>query len=228
MNMTQAVQFGLLLAGAYLLGSVPTAYLVARWRRGIDIRRFGSGNIGVSNVLASGSRGTALIVVAFDLLKAAAPVYLARAMNVPVYQQVAAGIAAICGHNWTVFLHFSGGRGILSTLGVLVAFSPWLGAAAVVFNFAWAPFKQFALGTLITLMLLPLLSWFLNGVFRIERSAALSLGLAAILLIAVVRRLTAPRTEFSRSVPTHQLIVNRLLFDRDIRDRKAWLRRRVS
>jgi glycerol-3-phosphate acyltransferase PlsY len=227
-NVAPAVQFGALLAGAYLLGSVPTAYLVARWRRGIDIRRFGSGNIGASNVLAAGSRWTAVIVVAFDLLKAAAPVYAARAINVPVYQQVMVGIAAICGHNWTVFLHFSGGRGILSTLGVLVAFSPWLGAAAMLFNFAWAPFKQFALGTIITLGLLPVVSWFLSSVFSIERSAALSLGFVAILLIAVVRRITAPRTEFSASVPARQLVINRLLFDRDIKDRKAWLNRRLA
>ena len=96
------------------------------------------------------------------------------------------------------------------------------------FNFAWAPFKQFALGTLITLGLLPVLSWFLSGVFSIKRSAALSLGFVAILLIAVFRRITAPRTEFSDSVPTRELVINRLLFDRDIRDRKAWLNRRVS
>ncbi len=222
------VQFGLLLAGAYLLGSVPTAYLVARWRRGIDIRRFGSGNIGASNLVASGSRWTAVIVIAFDLLKGAAPVYVARAINVPVYQQVAVGIAAICGHNWTIFLRFSGGRGILSTLGVVVAFSPLLGAAATLLYFAWAPFKQLALGTLITLSLLPVLSWFLSGVFFIERSAALSLGFIAILLIAVVRRITAPHTEFSSSVPVPVLVINRLLFDRDIRDRKAWLSRRIS
>jgi glycerol-3-phosphate acyltransferase PlsY len=228
MSVTQALQFGSLLAGAYLLGSVPTAYLVARWRRGIDIRRFGSGNIGAANVVAAGSRWTAVIVVAFDLLKGAAPVYVAKATNVPVYEQVTVGIAAICGHNWTVFLRFSGGRGILCTLGVLTAFSPLLGAVATLLNFAWAPFKQFALGTVITLSLLPVLSWFLSGVFFIQRSTALTLGFVAILFIAVIRRITAPRTEFSSSLPMRELVTNRLLFDRDIRDRKAWLSRRVS
>ena len=109
-----------------------------------------------------------------------------------------------------------------------MAFSPLLGAAATLLYFAWAPFKQLALGTLITLSLLPVLSWFLSGVFFIERSAALSLGFIAILLIAVVRRITAPHTEFSSSVPVPVLVINRLLFDRDIRDRKAWLSRRIS
>jgi glycerol-3-phosphate acyltransferase PlsY len=227
MNM-DTVQFVLLLVGAYLLGSVPTAYLVARWRRGIDIRRFGSGNIGASNVLAAGSRWTALIVIVFDFLKAAAPVYLAKTLDVPVYQQVAIGIVAICGHNWTVFLHFSGGRGILCTLGVLTAFSPGLGAAATLFNFAWAPFRQFAIGTLVTLALLPLASWYLSSIFAIQRSAALTSGLVVILLIAMVRRVTAPRTEFSGTLPTRALVVNRLLFDRDIRDRKIWLGRRKA
>lgn len=218
----------LLLIAAYLLGSVPTAYLVARWRRGIDIRRFGSGNIGASNVLASGSRWTSLIVIGFDFLKGAAPVVVSRAISLPVYQQVAVGIAAICGHNWTVFLRFSGGRGVLTTLGVVFALAPWLALALLIINFAFAPFKQFSFGTLIVLILLPVSSWFLAEPFGIERSVQLSLGFVAILLLLLVRRLTAPRSELAATVSTRELVVHRLLFDRDIRDRKLWLSRRIS
>jgi glycerol-3-phosphate acyltransferase PlsY len=219
------LKFVLLIVGAYLLGSVPTAYLVAKWRRGIDIRRFGSGNVGASNVLAAGSRWSSLIVIAFDLFKGMAPVYVARAVDLQVYQQVVVGLAAIGGHNWTVFLRFSGGRGVLTTLGVLFALAPWLALALLAVAFAWLPFGQFALGTLIALVLLPVLSWFLSGVFNIEKSLSLSVGFAAILMLVVVRRLTAPRTEFWATVPRGEILVNRLLYDRDIRDRKAWLGR---
>jgi glycerol-3-phosphate acyltransferase PlsY len=222
------IAFAFLLIGAYLLGSVPTAYLVARWRRGIDIRRFGSGNIGASNVLAAGSRWTSLIVIGFDFLKGAAPVALARAINMPVYQQVAVGMAAICGHNWTVFLRFSGGRGVLTTLGVVFALAPWLALALLLINFAFAPFKQFALGTLVVLILLPVFSWFLADPFHIERSLQLSLGYVAILLLLLVRRLTAARSELAATVSTRELVIYRLVFDRDIRDRRLWLSRRAS
>jgi len=201
----------LLVIGAYLLGSIPTAYLVARWRRGIDIRRFGSGNVGITNVLASGSRWSSLIVFVFDLLKGAFPVFLARNIGLQPYQWIIVGLAAICGHNWTIFLRFSGGRGILTTLGVILAIAPWLALTMLVLNFLFTPFRQFAVGTLVVLVLIPLLSWLAPNVFAIEKSAALSIGFVAILLLAVVRRLTAPRSEFAATVSTGELMANRLI-----------------
>lgn len=221
-------QFVLLVLGAYLLGSVPTAYLVARWRRGIDLRRFGSGNIGASNVVASGSRWSSLIVIIFDLSKGAVPVLIARGINMPVYQQVMVGLAAVSGHNWPVFLRFNGGRGILTTLGVVLAIAPWLGVALTVLAFACIPFGQFALGTLVALMLLPVLGWFFSGVFQVQQSLPLALGFVAFLVIVVIRRLTANRSRPASGEPLGEVMLNRLLFDRDIRDRKAWISRRMQ
>jgi len=218
-------EFVLLIIGAYLLGSVPTAYLVARWRRGIDIRRYGSGNVGAANIVAAGSRWSSLIVIIFDIAKGMAPVYVAQVINLQLYQQVVVGLAAISGHNWPVFLRFSGGRGLLTTLGVVFVMTPWLALALAVLAFAWLPFGQFSLGTLIALILLPVLSWFLRATFGFEEPLTLTLGFVAILLLLIVRRLTAPRTELSATVSQGELIVNRLLFDRDIRDRKAWVKR---
>jgi glycerol-3-phosphate acyltransferase PlsY len=222
------VEFPLLLVGAYLLGSVPTAYLVAKWRRGIDIRRFGSGNVGLSNAVASGSRWTIFIVISIDFLKGAVPVFLAGSyvIGLPLYQQIAIGLAAICGHNWPVYLRFSGGRGVLTTLGVLFPLVPWLAITGLALNCVFLPFRQFALGTCLVIVVLPVLSWFTSGFFRIEQSIILTLGIAAIALLLFIRRLTAPRTEFSSSVSSGQLLLNRLLFDRDIRDRKKWLNRK--
>lgn len=218
-------EFVLLIIGAYLLGSVPTAYLVAKWRRGIDIRRFGSGNVGAANIVAAGSRWSSIIVIVFDLAKGFAPVYVAKeVIGLQQYQQVIVGLLAIAGHNWPVFLRFNGGRGILAALGVVFAFAPWLALVLAVVAFAWLPFGQFAFGTLLALLLLPILSWAVPGLFAVQRSLELTLGFAGVLLIAVIRRLTAPRS--STGVPAGELIVNRLLFDRDIRDRKAWISRK--
>jgi glycerol-3-phosphate acyltransferase PlsY len=219
-------EFVLLIIGAYLLGSVPTAYLVAKWRRGIDIRRFGSGNVGAANIVAAGSRWSSLIVIIFDLAKGFAPVYVAKdVVALQQYQQVVVGLAAISGHNWPVFLHFNGGRGILTTVGVVFAFAWWLALGLTAFAFAWMPFGQFSLGTLIALTLLPVSSWFLRNTLSFSEPLTMTLGFVAILLLLIVRRLTAPRTELSTTVSQGELIVNRLLFDRDIKDRKAWVKR---
>ena len=217
-------EFVLLVIGAYLLGSVPTAYLVAKWRRGIDIRHFGSGNVGAANIVAAGSRWSSIIVIVFDLAKGFAPVYVAKeVIGLQQYQQVIVGLVAIAGHNWPVFLRFNGGRGILAALGVVFALAPWLALVLAVVAFAWLPFGQFAFGTLLALLLLPILGWAVPGPFGVQRSLVLTLGFAGILLIAVIRRLTASRS--STGVPAGELMVNRLLFDRDIRDRKAWISR---
>jgi len=72
---------------------------------------------------------------------------------------------------------------------------------------------------------LPLCSWFLSQPFGIEEPLPLTLGFLAIFIIVLIRRLTAPRTSLSASVPRGQLIINRLLLDRDIRDREAWIKR---
>jgi glycerol-3-phosphate acyltransferase PlsY len=220
--------FFLILLGAYLLGSVPTAYLVARWRRGIDLRRFGSGNVGLSNVLASGSRWSSVIVIVFDLFKGMAPVYVAKVADLQLGQQIIIGLAAICGHNWTVFLKFNGGRGILTALGVIFALQPWLALTMLVVAIAWLPFKQFALGTLLALVMLPPTSWFVTGLLVGDRSVTLTAGFLALTVLAVLRRLTASRTEFWRGQPLSSILWCRLLYDRDIRDRETWLKRQPS
>ena len=89
--------------------------------------------------------------------------------------------------------------------------------------FSCLPFGQFAVGTFCVQILLPIFSWFLSQPFGIKKSLPLTLGFVAILLLLVSRRLTAPRTSVTASVPPGELFVNRLFFDRDIRDRKAWI-----
>jgi glycerol-3-phosphate acyltransferase PlsY len=220
------IAFILLTIGAYFLGSVPAAYLIAKWTRGIDIRKYGSGNAGASNVLTVVSKWWSVPVIIFDVGKGMLAVYIAQLVDLEVYQQVVVGIAAIAGHNWPVFLHFNGGRGGLTTLGVAFIFAPKLAVMLLVIAFLCYPFHQLALGVLMVIGVFPILAWFFSQLFNVAEPLPVSLGFLVILLILVFRRLTAPKTSVTASVSRWQLFVNRLLFDRDIRDRGAWIRRR--
>jgi len=219
------ISFILLVLGAYLLGSVPAAYLAAKLSRGIDLRQYGSGNVGASNVLRVTSKWIGILVIIFDIGKGMILVYLAKEMDMVVYQQVVVGLAVIIGHNWPVFLRFNGGRGILTALGVVFMLAPWLGLIALVIAFSLAPFHQLALGVIIAVAALPLLSWFLSSLLGIAEKLPITLGFLLLFLIVVARRLTAPRAAIAASIGRRQLFVNRLFFDRDIRDRGAWIDR---
>lgn len=219
------VEFGLLILGAYLLGSVPAAYLVAKWSRGIDIRQYGSGNVGASNLLRLTSKWLAIPVTIFDIGKGALAIWVAQLLGLGVAEQIVVGLAAILGHNWPIFLRFQGGRGIFTSLGVILILSPIIGLIILVLAYSFAPFRKLSLGVLIALVSLPILSWFLSQTLGIEERLTITLGYLAILVLAVLKRLTAPRTSVTASVSTGQLLLNRLLLDRDIRDREAWIRR---
>ena len=217
------VRFIPLIIGAYLLGSVPAAYIIARWRRGIDIRTYGSGNVGASNVLAAVSKRWTVPVTIFDIGKGALAVWVAQLLGLGAGQQVTVGICAIIGHNWPIFLQFKGGRGVFTSLGVITMLSPKLGLIVLVMPYLLAPIRQVSLGVFITLTSLPFFSWFLTGPLDIEARLAITLGLAVIGLLGLSRRMIVSRTPPSQSVPTVKLLINRILFDRDIWDRKAWL-----
>ena len=218
------IKFIMLTVVAYLVGSIPTAYLVARWRKGIDIRQYGSGNVGASNVMATVSKGWSVFVTLFDIAKGAGMVWAAQLLGLSTAHQAFVGLAAVVGHNWTVFLHFQGGRGIFTSLGVIFIMAPRVGVFALVFPYLFfAPFKILPLGVTIALILLPLISWLLRVPFAVGQPLPVALCFLAIFLIAMVRRFTAPRSPISASTPTGELALNRLLFDRDIRDREAWI-----
>jgi len=217
------IEFILLILGAYLLGSVPAAYLVAKWRRGIDIRQYGSGNVGASNISATVSKRWSIPVTIFDIGKGALAVWIAQLVGLEAYQQVTVGICTIIGHNWPIFLRFRGGRGVFTSLGVITMLSPKLGLIILVMPYLFAPIRQVAFGVTLALLSLPFFSWFLSEPLDIEKRLPITLGFVALCLIALLRRLMAPRTPLSKSVHPVELVFNRLIFDRDIRDRKAWI-----
>lgn len=219
------VIFSFAIVIAYLLGSIPTAYLAARWCAGVDIRKVGTGNVGSSNVLHTVSKWVAIPVLLFDVAKGALAVLIALLLGLDTLMQVTAGIAAIIGHNWPIFLGFRGGRGIATSLGVILFMAPPVGIIILIGSYLFAPFKQHGLGVFVVVFLMPFMSWFIAGPFGIDERGQVTLGFAVIAGIIFARRLIHRRSELSRTTPAAELIFNRLLFDRDISSRELWLRR---
>ena len=111
--------------GAFLLGSIPTGYLVAR-AKGVDIRRHGSGNIGATNVFRTLGKPLGILVFFIDALKGFSAVWLANHFGQACpWTGIVAAVAAIAGHNYTPWLGFKGGKGIATSAGVLLALMPW-------------------------------------------------------------------------------------------------------
>ena len=209
----------LVIIGGYLLGSIPTAYLMAKLVSGIDLKGVGSGQSGTSNLIRMTSLRVSLPVAFIDLVKGMVMIWVARLMGLSIAIQVAAGLAAIIGHNWPVFLRFNGGRGIITTLGVILFLDPRLaGIALTITGIGVLITHGTAVGVLISLIVLPLISW------AFANPLAFTLGLVAFLLIAVIRRLAVPRSA-EAPASRRQLILNRLVHDRDIGNKQAWVYR---
>jgi acyl phosphate:glycerol-3-phosphate acyltransferase len=112
------------LVAAYLLGSIPFAFLFARYARGLDLRRAGSGNVGAANVLRTTGPRVAIAVLVLDAVKGAAVVVLAGRMAPTLVAAPAAGVAAVLGHIYPVWLRFRGGKGVATAFGVFGTLAP--------------------------------------------------------------------------------------------------------
>jgi glycerol-3-phosphate acyltransferase PlsY len=146
----------LLIAVAYSLGSIPTGLLIARWQKGVDIRRHGSGNIGMTNVLRSVGKGAAALTLVGDLAKGLMPVLLAQAWLISPWPVGLVALAAIIGHMYPLFANFHGGKGVATTLGVFIPLLPGpLLVAFAVFAACVAFRRQISLGSLAAAAALP-------------------------------------------------------------------------
>ncbi len=218
---TTDIQGMLLTATAYLIGSIPTAYIIGRWRKGIDLRTFGSRTLGASNTWTTTGKKEGIAVAIVDvLIKGAMPVAFARLINLPDIYLVITGLSAVVGHNWSIFLKFAGGRGLSIFAGSLLAI--------------WAPAE-----------ILFLLSFFLLGLF-LKKAAVLSiLGLFTVpvlaltlnetneifllctgfLILTVIKRLAPNKDASKRDRPILAILRNRLLYDRDVTLNEEWTHR---
>ena len=169
--------FSLLLG--YLLGSIPSGWLAGRWLKGIDLRDLGSGSTGATNVLRQVGKGPALVVFLIDVGKGAAAVLLARALGLGDWIQVLAGLTALAGHIWPVWLGFKGGKAVATGLGMFLGLAWPVGLASFgVFMAVFSLSRLVSLASVLAAISLPLLMAAGSG-----STANLVVALVAMLLV---------------------------------------------
>ena len=181
-------------AVGYFLGSIPSAYIIARLRKGIDIRNFGVGNAGAVNVFRHVGKWEGLVVAFIDIAKGAGAILIAQALGVSQPWLLGAGFSAFLGHNFPVFIGFRGGKGSATIIGIFLILAPEvigivLGIIAVLMlisrNVAFAICVGFVL-------MLPLIWWF-------EESMVLVFYSLAILIFIGVRSLPDARQAWPKT-----------------------------
>jgi len=203
----------------YAIGCVPVAWLAGR-ARGIDIRERGSGNPGASNVWQTVSRALVVPVGLAQIGQGLAAVVVARAIGQDVAVQAMAGVAAVLANDWNPLLAFDGGRGVGASIGVLLGLTPVALGAFIVVALAGVLARAVPQGVLLALAVTPL------AALAAGDGAAGVAGCAALVALAVAKRLLGNAAP-DASAPRPEVWRNRLLYDRDIRDREAWVRRRA-
>jgi glycerol-3-phosphate acyltransferase PlsY len=164
-------------AASYILGSVPFGFIVALLVKGIDIRNFGSGNIGATNVLRVVGKPWGILVFILDFLKGFLAVVVSRLLfsDISISALILSGLAAVCGHNWPLFLKFKGGKGVATSAGVILG----LGFAAsglrsvLIFSLAaWIVVllitRIVSLASIIAVIVFLSLSWIFNLPFEVK------------------------------------------------------------
>ena len=171
----------IVIVAAYLIGSIPTGLLLGK-AYGIDVRKEGSGNIGATNLYRTVGRKVGIITLIGDCLKGLLPVVLVKFSTLPPEFAAWVGLAAFCGHVFSVFLKFKGGKGVATALGVFLALAP-LAVAIAMALFAGLMFlwRYVSLGSISAAAAMPLAVYFLGG------SRTVTTVTSIISLIVIVR-----------------------------------------
>ena len=145
---------------AYLLGSFPTAYIAGRLACGKDIRQMGDGNMGAQNAFRLFGARIGITVGLIDFFKGVAAISIAQFAGMVIPVILLSGILAVAGHNWPVFLHFRGGRGEATTIGVLLLLVTWpMLIASMVSLLTLLKTKNVTAASVPLFVLLPFLGW---------------------------------------------------------------------
>lgn len=182
---------GIVAASAYLLGSIPTGFLLVRAFRHQDIRTVGSGNIGATNVLRSGGKGLGAATFLLDVLKGAAAVwmgalafrYLAMA-SPPRDVEALAALFAVIGHMFPVWLGFRGGKGVATGFGVFLVAAPWAALSAIgVFAVILAITRFVSLSSIVAAASFPVFAWFMVTGYRPPFFMAVQIVVALLIIL---------------------------------------------
>jgi glycerol-3-phosphate acyltransferase PlsY len=149
----------LLVFVAYLLGSVPTGYILGSWA-GVDVRKAGSGNVGATNVARVVGKRHGIFTLVADTAKGFVPVILALNLGLTPIATASVGIAAFLGHLYPVFLRFQGGKGVATALGVFLGLAPWATLVlAVIFVLVLSTTRVVSLSSMVAAAFAPIVFW---------------------------------------------------------------------
>ena len=206
----------------FFVGSIPSAFILARVLNGIDLRFVGSGSLGASNIGVQVGRLWMVPVILFDLLvKGMSPVLLAQKVlssGLHDFSLAIAPLIVLVCHNWCCCLKFDGGRGILVLIGSLMLLAPEICATVLVTGLCVSLVtRNVPLTVLVGLMIMPFVALLWD--------AGLSVLVFTILAILVVllKRILGNRGRREKDISRMKLLVNRILFDRDITSRIEWI-----
>jgi len=197
----------------YLLGSIPFAYVAGWLIKGVDIRKVGGGNVGALNVMREVGTVPGLAVYLADVAKGSLAVLIAQWLGAPQLWVFAAGLAALVGHSWPVWLKFRGGQGLATAMGILLALAPIqfaisFGIIVIVILFT----SNGRFGSAVGLALLPLIIWLFGG------ELPLVLYAIVIPLYCVLRALPRLKSDFASPEGRKSFIIDR--------QHKPWQRKR--
>jgi glycerol-3-phosphate acyltransferase PlsY len=215
---------------------VPSAYILVRLIKGIDLRRYGTGNIGISNALqAAGVPVLAPLVVYDAFIKGWLPVFLASGvvLDLGVSAQVAIALGVVAGHNWPLYLRFHGGRGVTPSMGGLLALSwPLLAAFSAVTLLVWVTTRNTPVAWFVATLALPAIAAIAaalppGSVFH--ASPGLVVFALVYLFMVLARRIQGnwPGEQPPRpaGLSRGRVLLNRLVLDRDTASREQWVKR---
>ena len=208
------------IVAGYLMGSIPFAYLAGRLLRGIDIRHYGTKTVGGSNVFENVSKPAVVVVGVLDMTKAGLATWLGLRLGLGLPIALLSGLAAVAGHNWPITLHFHGGRGIGACLGILFVVFP--------LGFLWMLLTLLS-GWLLSNAMLPLLGFITLPALAFYSGQPIAMAWAGVgmLLLTIAKRIEANRSPLPRAhAERRDVLLRRLLLDRDIEDWKVWAHRK--
>ena len=225
------MEIAVLYIAAFLLGSIPTAYVIGRVVKGIDLRRYGSGNVGANNVNQHVGKKWMVVQALSDLLvKGAGSIWLSvYAAGVPWDSPLVVGppLLVMAGNNWSPFLKFQGGRGLGVAAGTLLAFSPLIFAIALFIYFGGCLLHRAgaAVWALAALLSLPVLAFLVPDGLKMLEGLTMVWYCLGVVGLALLKRLLANWSPLPGDLPRRKVIFNRLVRDRDIDDRAQWVER---
>lgn len=206
---------------SYLIGGVPVAYLTGR-AFGIDIRDAGTGNVGPSNLWQTVSKVAVVPVGLTEIMQGMLGIIIAKLAGESLGIQVAAGLVAIVGHNWSPFLGFTGGRGVAHAIGFMLVLS-------------WPALGLFSGLALLGVVLRSVPQYIAAGIaaapvaaLAAGQSPEIVAGTTAMAGLIFAKRLLTNRLRLPEGADPRDVLLNRLLYDRDTREREPWVSRHHS